>query len=186
MCQVNLRLTGVRPRLGSGHKSDRGESRRGISPPRAPRTVREPLDSYGSRCSAVGPQRLHPTAGAPPIAGWPWPRGRTTQPLRSGPITELSSLLRAAPPLCSASVLSPLWGPPTWTSPFASERQVPKFRTRARIEVTPPPCRMPLSQKSGRPPSLSRSNDDPPVLTSSIRFRHVISGSLSLVSSIHT
>jgi hypothetical protein len=30
-----------------------GESRGGISPPRAPRTVREPLDSHGSRCSAV-------------------------------------------------------------------------------------------------------------------------------------
>ena len=30
------------------------ESRGGISPPRAPRTVREPLDSHGSRCSAVG------------------------------------------------------------------------------------------------------------------------------------
>ena len=29
------------------------ESRGGIAPPRAPRTVREPLDSYGSRCSAV-------------------------------------------------------------------------------------------------------------------------------------
>ena len=29
------------------------ESRGGISPPRAPRHVREPLDSYGSRCSAV-------------------------------------------------------------------------------------------------------------------------------------
>src|ERR1700730_19054767 len=28
------------------------ESRGGISPPRAPRHVREPLDSYGSRCSA--------------------------------------------------------------------------------------------------------------------------------------
>ena len=29
------------------------ELRGGISPPRAPRHVREPLDSYGSRCSAV-------------------------------------------------------------------------------------------------------------------------------------
>ena len=29
------------------------ESRGGISPPRAPKTVREPLDSHGSRCSAV-------------------------------------------------------------------------------------------------------------------------------------
>ena len=29
------------------------ESPRGLSPPGAPRSVREPLDSYGSRCSAV-------------------------------------------------------------------------------------------------------------------------------------
>ena len=29
-----------------------GESREGISPPRAPKTVREPLDSHGFRCSA--------------------------------------------------------------------------------------------------------------------------------------
>src|SRR3954451_15546087 len=53
-------------------------------------------------------------------------------------------------------------------------------------EVTPPPCRMPPSPKSGHPPGLSRSNETPPVLTSSIRFRHVISGSLSLVSSVPT
>jgi len=29
------------------------ESPGGISPPGAPKTVREPLDSHGSRCSAV-------------------------------------------------------------------------------------------------------------------------------------
>src|ERR1700678_4340774 len=34
-----------------------GESRRGISPPRAPRSVREPLGSYGSRCSVVDIQK---------------------------------------------------------------------------------------------------------------------------------
>src|SRR6516162_5310848 len=34
-------------------KVENDESRGGISPARAPRTVREPLDSYGSRCSAV-------------------------------------------------------------------------------------------------------------------------------------
>ena len=32
--------------------SSRGESREGISPPRAPKTVREPLDLHGFRCSA--------------------------------------------------------------------------------------------------------------------------------------
>ena len=33
------------------------ESRGGISPPRAPRTVREPLSSYGSQCSALTVQK---------------------------------------------------------------------------------------------------------------------------------
>ena len=33
------------------------ESRGGVSPPRAPRTVREPLDSYGSQCSALAIQK---------------------------------------------------------------------------------------------------------------------------------
>src|SRR5262245_38302647 len=39
--------------LASRAPSIHVESRGGTSPPRAPRTVREPLDSYGSRCSAV-------------------------------------------------------------------------------------------------------------------------------------
>jgi hypothetical protein len=38
---------------GAGRSDENVESRGGISPPRAPRHVREPLDSYGSRCSAV-------------------------------------------------------------------------------------------------------------------------------------
>ena len=37
-----------RPELENGL----GESREGISPPRAPKTVREPLDLHGFRCSA--------------------------------------------------------------------------------------------------------------------------------------
>src|SRR4051794_20430347 len=34
-----------------------GESRGGVSPPRAPRTVRDTLASYGSRCSAIPMQK---------------------------------------------------------------------------------------------------------------------------------
>src|SRR5215472_9060420 len=74
-----------------------------------------------------------------------------------------------------------LMGPPIWTSPFASRRQVPTFRTRAWFRVTPPSCRMPSGPQSGHSPDLSRVNDFPPVSTSSIRFRHVISGLLALV-----
>src|SRR5713101_10095209 len=89
------------------------------------------------------------------------------QPLRSSPITEPSSLLRATPPLCSASVLSSSRFLPLATSPFASERQVLTFRTRARLSFAPPTCRMPLGQPSGQLPNLSRETGQPPVSTSS-------------------
>src|SRR3954465_5156099 len=39
------------------HQDDAGESRGGVSPPRAPRTVRDTLASYGSRCSAIPMQK---------------------------------------------------------------------------------------------------------------------------------
>src|SRR6476646_8380533 len=51
-------------------------------------------------------------------------QGRTTQPLRSSPITGLSTLLRAAPSLRSASVLSPSRLEPLATSPFAPLAQL--------------------------------------------------------------
>src|ERR1017187_3556650 len=64
--------------------------------------------------------------------------------------------------------------------------QVPTFRARAQLSFTPSSCRMSSGQQSGHPPNLSRVNDFSPVLTSPIRFRHVISGSLALVSLSHT
>src|SRR5215469_12530192 len=51
-------------RSDSGRSPDDGqpsqvvESPGGLSPPGAPRSVREPLDSYGSRCSAVSMAEL--------------------------------------------------------------------------------------------------------------------------------
>src|SRR6266851_2749560 len=45
---------------------------------------------------------------------------------------------------------------------------------------------MPLGQSSGQPPSLSREKITPPVLTSSMEFRHVISGLLVLASPDHS
>jgi hypothetical protein len=58
------------------------------------------------------------------------------QPLRSISITETSSLLRANPSLCSASVLSPR-GVSTCASPLTSERQVLMFHIKAYIEFMP-------------------------------------------------
>src|SRR5262249_22258274 len=102
------------------------ESPGGISPPGAPRTVHDPLESHGSRCSAValngfalptGSSRFQLASG----------QGRTTQPLRSSPITRPSTLLRAAPPLRLASVLSPSRLEPLAACPFPP-RRVTKHR----------------------------------------------------------
>src|SRR6516164_11664435 len=70
-----------------------------------------------------------------------------------GPHCRASPLLRAGPPLCPASVLSPLpssrlgvlplaAGGPHRSSerPSRSGRQVPTFRTRAWTKLAPPPC----------------------------------------------
>ena len=99
------------------------------------------------------------------------------------PLSWASSLLRIAPPLCSASVLARSWRPSTCALPLSSERQVLTFRIRACSELTPPLCRVPPSLKSGIRWALSRAN-----LPSRFRhcwesLRHVISGSLAFVFS---
>src|SRR5213079_826174 len=62
------------------------ESPGGISPPGAPRSVREPLDSHGSRCSAVSMTQLpvseeHWICAAKPIKPNSRALGLATQPL---------------------------------------------------------------------------------------------------------
>jgi len=68
---------------------------------------------------------------------------RITQPLRSTAITAASSLLRVAPPLDGASLLS---ASPLGLAPFAwhRRRRFPQFNARARITITLPLCRTPL------------------------------------------
>src|SRR5262249_23269507 len=110
----------------------------------------------------------------------------TRSSLRSRAITAPSALLRTTPPLCPASVLSRSWGLPTCGSPFTSERQVPTFRTRAQSTVTPPPCRTPCGQYTGSPHTAPGLTKLPPVLTSPRSLRHVLSGSLTLVSALFT
>jgi hypothetical protein len=88
-----------------------------------------------------------------------WP----ARPLRSSPITGPSSLLRAGPPLCLASVLSPMQPWPhgvlplddqgvnithfDW--PFVSRRQVLLFHASACNELTPPLHRAPPEPHTG-------------------------------------
>ena len=88
-----------------------------------------------------------------------WP----AQPLRSSPITGPSSLLRAGPPLCLASVLSPTWPWPHGVLPLddqgadithfdwpsVSRRQILLFHARACNELTPPLHRTPPGPRAG-------------------------------------
>src|SRR5664280_1883367 len=88
-----------------------------------------------------------------------WP----ARPLRSSPITGPSSLLRAGPPLCLASVLSPMqpWPPGVlplgdqganithFDWPFVSRRQVLLFHASACNELTPPLHRAPPGPHTG-------------------------------------
>jgi len=89
--------------------------------------------------------------------------------------------------LYAGSPVAPIWrkmtqGSPARPSPFASGRQVLLFRMRAWSTCTPPSSRMPRGPGFRTPPALIRERPPAPVLTSTIRFRQFIDGSLSLVS----
>src|SRR5258705_2937006 len=65
--------------------SESVESPGGISPPGAPKTVREPLESHGSRCSTVGTRATGFTSSTGSsccqiASGGPWPRVNNAAP----------------------------------------------------------------------------------------------------------
>src|SRR6266542_1865259 len=102
-------------------------------------------------------------------------------PLRSSAITAPSSLLRATPPLGPALVLSRSWGRHLRFSLAigATGSHVPHTSLDHGHAAFMPDAAWAVSRSL---PDFSRINDSPPVLTSSLRFRHVFSGSLALVS----
>src|SRR4051812_17800046 len=74
------------PRRRRAGTTENVESPGGLSPPGAPRSVREPLDSHGSRCSAVSMTQLPVgeerwVCAAKPIKPISRALGPTTQPL---------------------------------------------------------------------------------------------------------
>src|SRR4029453_17781124 len=113
---------------------------------------------------------------------WPVVSAEQRSPFGPAPLQSLPSLIRAAPSLCSASVLSSSRFWPLETSPFASERQVLTFRTRAWLSFAPSTCRMPLGQTSGFPRADPGGRVSPRFRHRLIRFRHFIDGSLALAS----
>src|SRR6266508_1476013 len=73
-----------------------------------------------------------------------------TRPLRSIGSPRLRRSYGSLRPCASHRYAHPR-GSATWISPLASRRQVPTFRTRAWLRVTPPLCRVSSRQAAGSP-----------------------------------
>src|ERR1035437_4114808 len=103
------------------------------------------------------------------------------RPLRSIPITGTSILLRVGPPPCPASVLSFLWVLHLNFSLIigTTGSHVP-HKSLDQVHATFMPDAAQAVNRSLL--DLSWSPVSPPVLTSSISFRHLISSSLALAS----
>jgi hypothetical protein len=121
----------------------------------------------------------------PPIHWLIFKSSWITHPLRSIPITETSSLLRGDPPLRSASVLSFSWVlhlnfslTIRATGSHVPHKSPDQIHATFMPDATQSVNRLPLGS--------SWSSESLSVLTSSPRFRHLISGSLALVSLILT
>ncbi len=108
-----------------------------------------------------------------------------THPLRSNPITEPSTLLQDDPPLCPASVLSLLWDlhlsfslDIRTTGSHVPHKSLDQVHAIFMPDAAQAVNRFPLS--------LSWRSASTPVLTPSLIFRHLINGSLALISLILT
>ena len=106
--------------------------------------------------------------------------GWITRPLRSTPITDLHHYYGAFRP-CAPHRYSHPCGSSTWISPLTSERQVPTLHIKPgsssrRLHAGHRPDSKQVSSR------LIPGQCNPPVLTTPICFRHVISGSVLFVS----
>ena len=131
------------------------ESPGGISPPGAPKTVREPLDSHGSRCSTVGKRAAGFTSSTSSsccqlASVGRWSRLNNAAPSvqlhyrafvpttsHSAPVLRIGTLVLAVLAACDFSLYI--------------GAQVLTFRTKAWLSFAPPPCRMPLGPSQASP-----------------------------------
>ena len=127
----------------------------GISPPGAPKTVREPLDSHGSRCSTVGKRAAGFTSSTgssccQSASVGRWSRLNNAAPSvqlhyrafvpttsHSAPVLRIGTLVLAVLAACDFSLYI--------------GAQVLTFRTKAWLSFAPPPCRMPLGPSQASP-----------------------------------
>ncbi len=114
-------------------------------------------------------KRLCLGGGLLPLARLTLPLGRMTPPLCSSRSPGLRRYYGRLRPCASLRYFHPR-GASTWISPLSSRRQVPTFRTRACVGLTPPICRTPLGQSAGSPRACPGALKIAPVSTSSVSF----------------
>ena len=121
----------------------------------APKTVREPLDSHGSRCSTVGKRAAGFTSSTGSsccqlASVGRWSRLNNAAPSvqlhyrafvpttsHSAPVLRIGTLVLAVLAACDFSLYI--------------GAQVLTFRTKAWLSFAPPPCRMPLGPSQASP-----------------------------------
>ena len=99
-------------------------------------------------------ERLCLVHRAPPVTGWPLPRAEQRSPFGPAPLQNLRPYYELLRPCAPHRYSEPRGVRPLGSSPFASERQVLTFHTRACSSFAPPTCRMPLGPVFRTPPAL--------------------------------
>ena len=141
---------------------------RGSSPPRSPRTGREPLSSSGSQHPAVSHdvERLCLGHAAPPVTGWPPAAAGYPSPFGPVPLQDLHPLLRAAPSCAPHRCSGSRGGFPLELLPWRRDDRFPRSAT----EPDPGSRRLQAGCRSGRTPGLRPNSSRRPL--PSLRFRH--------------
>jgi hypothetical protein len=113
---------------------------------------REPLDSHGSRCSAVGTRGqqlclVHGLLLLPDGFSWPVTSAEQRSPFAPAPLQNLRRYYGALRPCDRRRYSRPRGGSRLWLLPsrhWRDRAQVLTFHTKAWSSFAPPTCRMPL------------------------------------------
>ena len=136
-----------------------------FSPPGAPKTVREPLDSHGSRCSTVGRRATGFTLSAGSSCCQMASVGRRFRLNNATPSVQLDyrafvpTTGHSAPVLRIGTLVLAVLAACDFSLYIGA--QVLTFRTRARLSFTPPTCRMPLGAFRHLPELISEAGSPP-------------------------
>ena len=151
-----IRFLSIGPRVCSPLPSDGPSRGRPCGSPSGagglhPGALTEPdvsLATYPARATPAGLPACHHHLRAPPVAGWPYGAVWVTHPLRSLGVTPVHRYYEVVRPSSAHRYFRPR-GTTAWAFSLRIAGKVLKFRTRARMRVTPLEHRTPPGQSVG-------------------------------------